>query len=103
MIEYTAEVDPRLIEELKHKKFVRIIVEFFMVPKQEQIAEIENLGMNIDCVFKNYPMVSGAVDIERMEKISKLSYVKKIWLDQKIITLKSASNNTYNKLKSIIQ
>jgi len=81
---HRAEIDSSLLKELRNKKFVRIIIEFFEPPENEQIEKIKDIGIKINHVFKVTPFASGSANSEQIEKVRKLPYVKKIWLDSTV-------------------
>lgn len=84
MTNHIAEIDPLLLKELKHKKFIRVIIEFFESPKKEEIKKLRDIGAEINIVFKVSPLASGFASSEQIEQIRRLPYIKKIWLDSKV-------------------
>jgi len=95
MEEHIAEIDPSLKEELRYRKIVPIIIEFFEAPKDEQIERLKDMGIKIDNVFKVSPLASGTANSEQIEKIRRLSCVKKVWLDSEVRVLRTSKDDYY--------
>jgi len=87
MKDYIAEIDPLLKKRLGEKGTARIIVEFFEKPEKEQIERIRDIGVKVERIFKITPLVSGSANREQIEKMSRLRYVKKVWLDSEVRAL----------------
>jgi len=84
MSEHIAEIESSLEEKLREKKIIPIIIEFFESPKKEEIKKLKDAGIKINNVFKVSPLASGLADPEQVEKMRRLPYIKKIWLDSTV-------------------
>jgi len=82
-------IDPALLALIRENPSseIRVIVELFKRPTNEQIEMLKGDGMNVTHVYRIINAVAGTAPAGKIERIAGHPWVKKVWLDRTVRAL----------------